>query len=130
MPFTKRNKRINKLKPIAANETEAVDIRLDALLKLSKENPGEPLRIFIRKQVKQIRKANPDDSSLVVDTQQILENLTVARLRKERKLEVKRHVAAIEAAGPPKPPGPAYEGFQWFYKIKEGRVVWLMTNEG
>src|SRR4029077_17781332 len=97
MPFTKRNKRINKLKPIAANETEAVDIRLDALLKLSRENPGEPLRIFIRKQVKQIRKANPDDSSLVVDSQQILENLTLARLRKERKLEVKRQIAAIEA---------------------------------
>jgi len=129
MPFTKRNKRINKLKPIAANETEAVDIRLDALLKLSRENPGEPLRIFIRKQVKQIRKANPDDSSLVVDSQQILENLTLARLRKERKLEVKRQIAAIEA-GQPKPPGPAYEGFRWFYKIsKEGRVIWQMTNE-
>jgi len=48
--------------------------------------------------------------------------------RKAEKELIEGKEAEIRAAGTPVPPGPAYPGFKWRYRIDGGRVQWQMVE--
>src|SRR6266567_3883213 len=96
---------------------------LPILLGLAEENPGAPLRSYIRAKCREILRAHPDDPGLLVDVNEILALLTEAQLRKERILKVKKTKPV-----PPFPVPTEFVGrFRWGFKItRNGDIVWQM----
>jgi len=98
---------------------------LPILLGLAEENPGNPLRRYIRGKCREILRAHSDDPGLLVDVNEILVLLTEAQLRKERILRIQRTKPI-----PPFPVPPDFVGkFRWVFKVtKQGDVQWQMIQ--
>ncbi len=98
---------------------------LPILLGLADENPGAPLRTYIRGKCREILQAHPDDHGLVIDVNEILALLTEAQLKKERILKVQKTKPT-----PPFPVPNEFVGqFRWGFKItRSGDIVWQMNQ--
>ena len=98
---------------------------LPILLNLAEENPGAPLRAYIRGKCREILRAHPDDPGLLVDANEILALLTEAQLRKERILKVQKTKPI-----PPFPVPPDFVGkFRWVFRVsKLGAIQWQMIE--
>lgn len=120
----RRNARLNKKK--AAVEALGTSPHALAILRnLAEENPGAPLRGYIRGRCKEIIAANPDRPDLLVDVNEILALLTEAQLRKERLLKAKKDPKVV----PFRVPSEFAGRFRWVYKItKLGEVAWQLIQ--
>jgi hypothetical protein len=98
---------------------------LPILLGLAEENPGAPLRRYIRGKSREILRAHPDDPGLLIDVNEILALLIEAQIRKERILKVQRTKPT-----PPFPVPPDFVGkFRWVFKItKQGDIQWQIIQ--
>jgi hypothetical protein len=98
---------------------------LAILRNLAEENPGQPLRTYIRSRCKEILAANSDKPELLIDVNEILALLTEAQLRKERLLKAKK-----DPKVPPFPVPSSFVGrFRWVYKVtRQGEVAWQMIQ--
>ena len=98
---------------------------LPILLGLADENPGTPLRRYIRGKCREILRAHPDDPGLLVDVNEILALLTEAQLRKERILRIQRTKPV-----PPFPVPPDFVGkFRWVFRVsKLGEIQWQLLE--
>jgi len=124
MSSNRRNARLAKNKR-TIESLGASPHTLPILLGLAEENPGAPLRAYIRGKCREILRAHPDDRGLLVDVNEILALLTEAQLRKERLLKV-QNTKPI----PPFPVPPDFIGkFRWVFKVtKQGEVAWQMIQ--
>jgi hypothetical protein len=124
MPSSRRSKRIIKKKQ--ALEALGTDpSALDLLLSLAQDDPGRPLRSFIRGHLRKIVAAHPDKPELMVDIREIQDTLLEARLKKEKLLAVRK-----EEKVPPFPiPAPWAEKFRWVFRLNRlSEVVWRMEQ--
>jgi hypothetical protein len=124
MPASRRCVRINKKKDaLAALGTDPSG--LSVLLSLAQENPGQPLRTFIRARIKEILAAHPDKPELLVDVREIMDVMMEARLKKERLLKVRK-----EPKTPPFPIPTEFVGkFVWTFRLNRlSEVVWQMVQ--
>jgi hypothetical protein len=98
---------------------------LPILLNLAAENPGNPLRRYIRGKCREILRAHPDDASLLVDVNEILALLTEAQLRRERLLKVQK-----EKPTPPfVVPNDFVGRFRWVFRVsKLGEIQWQLVQ--
>ncbi len=97
---------------------------LPILLSLARENPGQPLRHFIRAKCKEILVAN-DRPDLLVDVRGILDLLTESRLRKQRLLAARK----TKPTAPFSIPREFLGQFKWAYRItKQGEIRWQLNQ--
>jgi hypothetical protein len=98
---------------------------LPILLGLAEENPGAPLRTYIRGKCREILRAHPDDPGLLVDVNEILVLLTEAQLRKERLLKVQK----TKPIPPFQVPPDLVWKFRWVFRVtKQGEIAWQMIQ--
>jgi hypothetical protein len=120
----RRNARLKK-KKAAEQALGTSPHALAIFLNLASENPGAPLRGYIRGRCKEIIAANPDRPDLLVDVREILDLLTETQLRRERLLTAKKTKPV-----PPFPVPSDFVGeFRWTYKIsRQGEFQWQMIQ--
>jgi len=130
MPNSRRNKRIDK-KKAALTALGNDPSGLSVLLSLAQENPGQPLRTFIRARIKEILTAHPDKPELLVDVSEILDALKNETLRRERILAAKKEPKVPPfslAAGTVLSEG-IEDRFQWAYKFdRNSEVIWNLQQ--
>jgi hypothetical protein len=125
MSNSRRNIRIDKKK----RAIEALGISPDALgilHSLAQEDPGMPLRCYIRGKLKLILAGNPERAEeLRVDVDEILVLLKEHQLRKERLLDAKK----APKIPPFEVPAPFADQFRWAFKItKIGEIKWQLLE--
>lgn len=120
----RRNIRLNK-KKAAEQALGASPHALAILRNLAEENPGAPLRRYVRSRCKEIIAANSDRPDLLVDVREILDLLTESQLRRERLLAAKKTKPVPPFAVPH-----AFVGkFRWVYRVtKQGEIAWQMIQ--
>jgi hypothetical protein len=124
MSSNRRNARLAKKK----GTVESLGTSLHALpilLDLAEENPGAPLRTYIRGKCREILREHPNNPGLLVDVNEILALLTEAQLRKERILKVQK----IKPV-PPFPVPPNFVGkFRWVFRVSQlGEIQWQLIE--
>src|SRR6266850_2445788 len=120
----RRNARLVKKK--SAEQALGTSPHALAILRnLAEENPGQPLRTYIRSRCKEILAASRDKPELLIDVNEILALLTEAQLRKERLLKAKK-----DPKVPPFPVPSAFVArFRWVYKVtRQGEIAWQMIQ--
>jgi hypothetical protein len=120
----RRNARIKK-KKATIESLGTTPQALPILLNLARENPGQPLRHFIRAKCKEVLAANSDRPDLVVEVREILDLLTESRLRKQRLLAARK----TKPTAPFSIPREFLGHFKWAYRItKQGEIRWQLNQ--
>jgi hypothetical protein len=123
MAITRRTLRIAKLKTEASDPAIPADEKLLLLKKLSRLRPGEPLRRWIRHQLRLILVEHPEYNP---DCRDVMDRLTEVRLQKARIKILKE-----QKPTPPFPVPREFAGrFTWRYRFsKNGMEVEWALNE-
>jgi hypothetical protein len=121
MAVTRRTLRIAKLKTEATDPAISPEEKMLLLRKLSRVRPGEPLRRWIRHQLRLVLAEHPEYNP---DCRDILDRLTEVRLQKAR-LRILRETKPTPPFLVPKE---FAQQFSWRYRFTKAGIEWQLNQ--